>query len=332
MILISYGTRPEYIKLKPLIKKFDGVIPIKTVFTGQQMDIVDKNTDYILNIREGDNRLDSIVQSILNNDYLFEDIDYVLVHGDTTSAMAVAIAAFHRKIKIIHLEAGLRTYDIQNPYPEEFNRQMIDKLSSILLCPTENNKNNLIDEKCNGDIYVVGNTIIDNLTGYNNKCGYNNKVLITLHRRENHNDMDKWFSEISKIALENKDLEFIIPIHPNPNVYKHKNLLKGINVIKPLKYDEMLKEISECCLVISDSGGIQEEVSYFNKKVIVCRKVTERPETLGSNSILCKTYDELYDIFNSIKNNFEIDAETPYGDGKTSDRILKIMKEDCGYN
>ena len=136
MLLISYGTRPEWIKIKPLLNILKGNIPFKTVFTGQPLDIVEKNTDYILEIGDGENRLNAIAQSILNANHIFKDISYVMVHGDTTSAFAMALNAFHRGIKVIHLEAGLRTYDLKNPYPEEFNRQTIDKISDIFY-PTE---------------------------------------------------------------------------------------------------------------------------------------------------------------------------------------------------
>lgn len=333
MILISYGTRPEFIKIKPLIEEFKkNNLSFKTVFTGQQNDLTYKNADYLLNIKDGFNRLDSIFQSILNNDNIFDDVNYVMVHGDTTSALSMAVAAFHRKIKIIHLEAGLRTYDMNNPYPEEFNRQVIDKISDILFCPTEDNKNNLISDKCKGDIYVVGNTVIDNLIGRKKEIKYNNKVLVTLHRRENHDNMEKWFKELSSLAMENDDLEFVIPIHPNPSVKKHKNLLKGINVIDPLNYDDMLNEIMNCRFIISDSGGIQEESSFFNKKIIVCRKVTERPETLDINSFLCGYPEELKSHFYKIKDNYVIKNETPYGDGHASSKIVKILKDKYGFN
>ena len=140
-------------------------------------------------------------------------------------------------------------------------------------------------EKCGGKIYVVGNTVLDNLVGID--TSYGNEVLVTMHRRENHNIMDKWFSELNCIAGKHKELKFTIPLHPNPNVTKHKNLLSNFNVVDPLPYNEMVNKIAKCKMLISDSGGIQEESSFLNKRVIVCRKHTERQESVGKHSNMC---------------------------------------------
>ena len=327
MILICYGTRPEHIKISPLLKEMDGIIPYKTLFTGQHKDLVKNiNFDHYLTIGEGVNRLDTVVQSCLNIDETtFKDVTHILVQGDTVSAYSLALAAFHRGIKIIHLEAGLRTYDFENPYPEEAYRQCISRISDINLCPTQNNLNNLQGEKINGESVVVGNTVLDNLLGVKTK--YNDKVLVTMHRRENHHNMDEWFKAINQLAIDNPELKFEIPLHPNPNVKKHKDLLTHVNVVSPFDYDTMIKEISECCFLISDSGGIQEESSFLNKKVIVCRKITERPESVGKHSFMCGEPKDLKGLFYSLKDNYEVDLECPYGDGRSSERIVNYLKE-----
>ena len=235
------------------------------------------------------------------------------------------MASFHRDKKVIHLEAGLRTYDNQNPYPEEFNRSVVSRITDIHLCPTEHSKKNLLDEKVGGDKYVVGNTVLDNLVDI--KTSYNNKVIVTLHRRENHSQITQYFTIINDLASKNPDLEFVLPIHPNPNVSQHKSLLTNVNVINPVPYDEMLEMLANCRMIISDSGGIKEEASFFNKKVIVCRKFTERPESVGTHSGLCEGPHALEPMFYDIRNDYVIDEPCPYGDGKSAERIVKILEE-----
>ena len=327
MILICYGTRPEHIKISPLLKEMDGIIPYRTLFTGQHKDLVKNiNFDHYLTIGEGINRLDTVVQSCLNIDEsTFQDVTHILVQGDTVSAYSLALAAFHRGIKVIHLEAGLRTYDFQNPYPEEAYRQMISRISDINLCPTELNENNLVVEGVLGESVVVGNTVLDNLVGI--KTTYSDKVLVTMHRRENHINMSSWFEAINQLAMDNPELRFEMPLHPNPNVKKHKDLLTNVNVVSPCDYDTMIEEISKCRFLISDSGGIQEESSFLNKKVIVCRKITERPESVGKHSFMCREPKDLKGLFYSLKDNYEVDLKCPYGDGRSSKRIVKYLKE-----
>lgn len=327
-LLIGYGTRPEFIKIKPLLNKLKNIIDYKTVFTGQHLDIIDNDLkpDYILNILNGENRLDNVLSSSLNQD-IFDGITHTLVQGDTTSALSLSLASFHRKIKVIHLEAGLRTYDYENPYPEEMNRQLISRISDINLCPTRLNSDNLKNEKVKGDIYVVGNTVLDNLVNLRNDCEYTDKVLITLHRRENHDIIKEWFSEINILAEKFPNLEFILPIHPNPNVQKFKNILQNVKVIKPLNHLDLLNILIKCKLIISDSGGLQEEASFFNKKIIVCRKITERPESINIHSFMCKEPKNLDEMFNYLIYNYKVDAFCPYGNGNSSEEIVKILKE-----
>ena len=328
-LLICYGTRPEWIKVKPIINKLkDTDIQYKTLFTGQHKDLVKENADYMLPGIEdsGNNRLDTIVTEILFSvGDIIDNYDYVLVQGDTTSVFSIALAAFHRNKKVIHLEAGLRTYDIGNPYPEEFNRTAVSRIADIHLCPTQDSVNNLLIEKVPGDVYLVGNTVLDNLVDV--ETSYSNDVIVTLHRRENHYQIEKYFEIINKLAENNSTLNFILPIHPNPNVYKHKHILKYVNVINPIPYDKMINLLANCKIIISDSGGIQEEASFFNKKVIVCRETTERPESLGVHSFLCSGPDYLENMFNDLINNWKVDEKCPYGDGTSSNKIVKILGE-----
>ena len=328
MLLISFGTRPEYIKIKPLIEELQGKTEHVLLFTGQHEDLlahVSDSTVRRLQIEDGTNRLDSIVSSIMNSDEVFEGVTSVLVQGDTSSAFAIALAAFHRKLKVIHLEAGLRTYDLQNPYPEEFNRQAISRLADINLCPTEESAENLAKERISGKIHVVGNTVLDNIVDI--KPEYTNKIVITMHRRENHPHIREWFEVIDNLAARNPHLEFILPIHPNPNVYKHKDTFNHVNVVDPMGYEDFVKLLSQSRFVITDSGGLQEESSFFRKKCIVCRKTTERVEGMGVFSTLCPTPSELPAEFAWADKDHVPDAAEPcpYGDGYTSQKIAEIF-------
>ena len=329
MILITFGTRPEYIKIKPLIKAFEGKIHYKLLFIGQHTDLLShiKGDIARLKIQDGTNRLDSIVSSIMNNGNIFEEVDAVLVQGDTTSVFSVALAAFHHKIKVIHLEAGLRTYDLKNPYPEELNRQMTARIADIHLCPTQTAYDNLKAERVSGKKYIVGNTVLDNLVGIVPE--YKDTVIVTMHRRENHHNIDEWFKEIDQLAEMYSDLEFILPIHPNPNVKKHQHILKHIKIIAPMVYDEFIEKLAKCRLIITDSGGIQEEASFLRKKCLVCRKTTERTEGMGVFSELVKNPKDLKRAFVLANDDYVPDKFTkcPYGDGRSAEKIAKILLE-----
>ena len=322
-ILLCFGTRPEWLKIKPLIKVIDNY---KLLFTGQHPDLLkDIEVDYQITISDSDNRLDQLISDCLIQ-FPEGDFDSVLVQGDTASAFACAIAALNRRKKIYYLEAGLRSYDLEHPYPEEAYRQMIARISDVNLCPTELSRDNLISEKVNGICHVVGNTVLDNLLPYKEKCEYTNKVLVTLHRRENHHWMNEWFEIINNLAKDNPDMEFILPIHPNPNVKKHKHLLTHVNVIDPLSHEELLDILVKVKFVISDSGGLQEEGSFFNKKVIVCRKTTERPEGIDTGHLyMCGSPIELPPLFDIINKESVVNNDCPYGDGKSSEKIRKIL-------
>jgi UDP-N-acetylglucosamine 2-epimerase (non-hydrolysing) len=323
MILVCFGTRPEWLKIKPLITKID----CKTLFTGQHTDLLPElKFDYTITQTDRIHRLDSIMQNCLNCFPNDPDIDSVLVQGDTASAFACSVAAFNRGLKIIHLEAGLRTYDLVNPFPEEGYRQMISRIADINLCPTDLSAKNLLNEKVKGKTFVVGNTVLDNIVKYKSVCSYTNKILVTIHRRENHSIALKWFKNINEIAKNNKHLEFILPLHPNPNIQKHKEILTDVTITDPLSHEELINVLAHCKLVITDSGGLQEEGAFLNKKIIVCRQTTERPEGIETGHLyLCENANNLDQIFNELINNFYISAPCPYGDGHSSQKIKNIL-------
>jgi UDP-N-acetylglucosamine 2-epimerase (non-hydrolysing) len=328
MILFCFGTRPEWIKIKPVISKLNKD-EYKILFTGQHTDLVrEVEVDYKIQIKEGKNRLDQVISDCLTQ-FPWGDFDSVLVQGDTASAFACALAAFNRGLRIVYLEAGLRSYDLKHPYPEEAYRQMISRISDVNLCPTDLSKNNLLQEMVSGQIHVVGNTVLDNLVHLKPECSYGNTVLVTLHRRENLDIMERWFREIEQLAAENPDLRFLFPIHPNPGVQKHRHILKSVEVCEPMSHEDLLKVLCKCKLAISDSGGIQEEASFFNKKVIVCRETTERPEGIYSGHLkLCKDPNDLKEMFYEMKRDHYIDVKCPYGDGQSATKVLNAIRNE----
>ena len=329
-ILFCFGTRPKWLKIKSLID----IMPqekYSILFTGQHVDLIKNiDIDHKIEIKQRRNRLDSIISSCLLQ-FPEGDFSGVVVQGDTASAYACALAAYNRGIKIFYLEAGLRSYDLNNPYPEEAYRQMISRISDVNFCPTELSKQNLISERAFGNCHVVGNTVLDNLLQFKKEEEYSNIVLVTMHRRENHSTIKSWFKEINKAAQIHSDLQFYIPLHPNPNVYRHRDLLTNLSVIEPLSHNKFMQFLTKSRFIITDSGGIQEEGSFFNKKVIVCRKTTERPEGIGTGHLyLCDSPKSLIDLANIISNDYEINSSCPYGDGKSSEKIYQILREQYG--
>ena len=330
MLGIAFGTRPEFVKLKPIMDCMDGKKPFRVIFTGQHEHLVKEFPSHYdvvrIKIKDGSNRLDSIVSSVMNLD-CYEGITHLMVQGDTTSAFAMALAAYHRKIKIIHLEAGLRTYDMDNPYPEEANRQLISRIADIHLCPTKIDYSNLESELAKGKRYIVGNTVLDNIVDV--PVTYTNEVLVTMHRRENHDIIPQWFQNIEKVSLINKDLKFTFVSHPNPNVQKHLNKLNNVKVIDPMDHNTFIKKLASCKFIITDSGGLQEESSFLRKYSIVCRKVTERKAGVGQWSKLCLSPENLIDLVKEMdsKGIPPPDWVCPYGDGKSAQKIYNILEE-----
>jgi len=328
MILFCFGTRPEWLKIKPITDLLK-ISDRRILFTNQHRNLItDVQFDYEIKMTESVDRLNQVISDCLVN-FPKENYSTVIVQGDTASAFACALSAFNRKLKIVHIEAGLRSHDLNNPFPEEGFRQMISRISTYHFCPTELSRKNLIEEGISKNIFVVGNTSLDNLINYKEHCSYENKILVTLHRRENHEYIKDWFNIINHIASKNKNLEFIFPIHPNPDVIKHKNILNHVSVIDPMSHSDMIKVLTKCKFVITDSGGIQEESSFFNKKAIVCRKTTERPEGITSGHLhLCPSPSKLIDLFYFINSNFKINVDCPFGDGFASKKIISILKNE----
>ncbi len=305
-----------------------------TIFTGQHKSLFEDvaslipTPDIQLNImRESQSPSDvmrRIMGEIANYFHLFQP-RIVLVQGDTTTAAAVALSAFYHNLPVGHIEAGLRTHDLKAPFPEELNRQLISRVSRLNWAPTQKAIANLEDEGCKG-ILFTGNTIVDACLKFNFPIKYSNKVLITLHRRENFGEsMKKLFIQIEELAEKNSHLEFIFPMHPNPEVLKNRDLLKTVSIIDPLPYQKLLELLSEVRFVISDSGGIQEECATFKKKVIVCRSSTERPE--GVTAGFAKTVGiDIKSAFSWANDFPKWEGQNPYGDGKASERIISSIK------
>lgn len=328
-IAIFYGTRPEYLKLKNVIK----FIPKskRDVFYVGQHDKLITNNLYTKKITikktlKKAKRLNSIFSQILEKVNL-SNYDSVIIQGDTATTFAVAIAAFNLNKKIIYVESGLRSYDFQNPFPEEGYRQLISRISTINFAPTELSKKNLNSEKIFGKIVVTGNTGLDNLLKFRNKSKYKNIILVTLHRRENLSIMSEWFTEINLLAKKFSNLKFILPIHLNPQIQKYKKLLSNVKVVNHLDHNKLITLLIDCKFIITDSGGIQEEASFLNKKVIVCRKTTERPEGIKTGHLyLCTRPKFLNELAFKINKYYKIKKKCPYGNGKSSLLIVKFLK------
>ena len=333
-ILLSYGTRPEIIKLSPVIRELRKVgIPFKTVFTGQHKELYDDVKDLVpepdshLAIMKENQTLTDILASIslrFGEILRSENPDLLIVQGDTSTVAISALIAFYEKVPVGHVEAGLRTYDLTSPFPEEGNRQMVSRIASYNWAPTELAAKQLKKENV-GNITVTGNTVIDACKNFNYPISYENKVLITLHRRENFGDpMEKIFSEIDLLAKEYSHLEFIFPMHPNPNVQKLRPILKNVNIIDPLGYSEMMQLLSKVKFVISDSGGVQEECAAFRKKVLVCRNTTERPEGLDAGFAKL-VHTNIIEHFNWANKSPKWSGENPYGNGNASKIIINSL-------
>ena len=334
-ILISYGTRPEIIKLSPVIRELNKrEVPFKTVFTGQHRELYDDvkelvpKPDYHLAIMKENQSLSSIMSRIsskFGEILRVESPDLLMVQGDTATVAISTLIAFYEKISVGHVEAGLRTYDLTRPFPEEGNRQLVSRLAKYNWAPTELAAKQLQKENVD-NIIVTGNTVIDVCVNFNYPVSYDDKILITLHRRENFGEpMEKIFDEIETLAMEHHELEFIFPMHPNPNVQKLKPILKHVNVIDPLGYSEMMQLLSKVKFVISDSGGIQEECAAFKKKVLVCRNTTERPE--GIDAGFAKLiHTDIINHFHWANESPIWSGKNPYGNGDASKKIIDSLE------
>lgn len=334
--MVCFGTRPEAIKVASTIEELSQRnLPFKTVFTGQHRELFHDvehlipKPDYEVEIMKENQTPTDVLQRV-SRDVVplltLEQPDLVIVQGDTSTAAAIALVSFYEEVKVGHIEAGLRTWNLTAPFPEELNRQLISRVATIHWAPTAGAVNNLKKEGVE-NIILTGNPVIDVCQKFNLPVHYGEKILITLHRRENHGEkMASMFGQLERLAEEHPNLEFIFPMHPNPEVRRHRGLLKKVNVMNPLNHKELLKLLSEVRFVITDSGGIQEECAAFKKKVLVCRDVSERPEgvEVGLAKIIGTSIDTNFEWANSDP---EWEGVNPYGDGKAGKRIIDSLRE-----
>lgn len=337
MILISFSTRPEYYKVKPIIDFLkENKVKHHVLHIGQHTDLMPNDIEWHRLMKpDGKNmgqfanfsRLDSLcLTPMFDSEWLFQyNYDLVLVQGDTASAFGLALAAFNNDVPIAHVEAGMRTYS-NNPYPEEAYRKMISCMASLHFCPTEIEYDNLVSEGTLGNIYITGNTVIDTMPPYS-KPEYNNAVLCTMHRRENKEYFSAWIERLDEIAGEYPSYNFLFIQHPS-NDKEPLQKVENLNVISPLKRKELLNILYQCAFVITDSGGLQEETAYFEKRVVVCRDKTERRQgVLMGQAFLAKDPTELeetIDICMNYKKPLN-QVRWIYGDGKASEKIGKIL-------
>lgn len=354
-ILTVFGTRPEAIKLFPLISKIKGDEDLenKICVTGQHREMLDSVLsefgiipDYDLSVMKEAQTLSYLTETILSkiNAVLDEYTpDIMLVHGDTSTAFASALAAFYRGIKIAHVEAGLRSNNIRSPFPEEFNRRAISLISDINFAPTPESADNLLREGVNkGSVFVTGNTVIDSIkasleTNIDFELPKKPFILLTLHRRE-HSDTEisDIFNAIRRICLEFSELTVIYPVHKNPRFKRLSyNILREIpNVIlsEPIAVKKFHKLLNECLFVVTDSGGIQEEAAFLGKKVLVLRDTTERPEGIdcGNLSLIGCEQEKIFNMMKDLLDKKEklkgLAVCKNFGDGTASERIVKILK------
>ncbi len=365
-ILIVFGTRPEAIKMVPVVRAFRNYnnLETKVCVTAQHREMLDQvvdffkvDIDYDLDLMKPNQNLHNLTSEILVGlrSVLKEySPDLVLVHGDTTTSMAGALAAFYEGIKVGHVEAGLRTYNKHAPFPEEINRQLTGKIADFHFAPTDGSKTNLLSESiAESHIVVTGNTVIDALLlcnqfleGFTNESidtleksiDFSKKVvLVTGHRRENHG---QGFQNICEALIElskDKDNEIVYPVHLNPNVrkpvLKYLKDISNVKLIEPLAYESFVWLMNKSKIIITDSGGIQEEAPSLGKPVLVMRETTERPEAVEAGTVILVGTDKnkIVSEANKLLNNEEYyssmsSRHNPYGDGKASARIVDFVK------
>ncbi|MDO5655132.1 MAG: UDP-N-acetylglucosamine 2-epimerase (non-hydrolyzing) [Flavobacteriaceae bacterium] len=358
-ILFLFGTRPEAIKMAPLIKTFekDKNFEITLGITGQHKEMLKQVIDffeikenYQLNIMQPKQSLSGLthrlIQKLDTEIFQKESFDLVIVQGDTTTVMTGALVAFYHKIPVAHLEAGLRSHDSYSPFPEEMNRVLTSRLADIHLCPTPLAKQNLINEGISKNIFVVGNTVIDALFWGIEKLNLSKnkeesaplKILVTCHRRENHGKpFESICAAIQQIAELKPEIQIVYPVHLNPNIkdYAYQYLTApNITLVEPMGYQELIKEMHESYVILTDSGGIQEEAPSLGKPVLVMRNVTERTEGIeAGNAILVGTDKEkiVKETIRLLEDNERYmqisQISNPYGDGRASEKILDIIKD-----
>jgi UDP-N-acetylglucosamine 2-epimerase (non-hydrolysing) len=367
-VITIFGTRPEAIKMAPLVKKLDEEknIESKVCVTAQHREMLDQvlelfniKPDFDLNIMKAKQSLTGITTRVLEGlEEIFEKEkpDLVLVHGDTTTTFAGSLAAFYQKIKVGHVEAGLRTYDKYFPFPEEMNRKLTGAVADLHFAPTSGSKSNLLKEGINEEqVFVTGNTVIDAMeftvednyrftTAGLNDIDYDKRkvIMVTAHRRENWGEgIENICKALKTIVEENHDVELVYLVHLNPVVKDVVNKVLGdvqrVHLLSPLDTKETHNLMNKCYMIMTDSGGLQEEAPHLGKPVLVLRDVTERPEAVKSGTVklvgtnvntIISTANEL--IRNSIKYDEMSKAVNPYGDGEASDRIVAAILQYFG--
>lgn len=367
-VLSIFGTRPEAIKMCPLVKALEKSDRIESIVcvTGQHRQMLDQvleifhiAPDYDLNLMKDRQTLTTITTSVLSTlEELLPQIkpDIVLVHGDTTTSSSAALAAFYQKIPVGHVEAGLRTYDIYSPFPEEMNRKLITQIAELFFAPTENNKKNLERENIRKNVFVTGNTVIDSFQ-YTVKENYKYKndklnkidfsksrfILMTAHRRENLGEpLENICRAAKRIVIEHEDVELIYPVHLNPAVRNTVfSILDGterVHLLDPIDVEDMHNVMAHSYLLMTDSGGLQEEGPHFGLPVMVLRTETERPEAVEAGTVALvgieeeRIYDYAYELLNNQEKYMQMaHAVNPYGDGHASERIVdEIVKWKMG--
>ncbi len=360
-VMTVFGTRPEAIKMAPIILKMnqnlDKFCPI-TVLTGQHREMLDQvmdifkiKADYNMHIMKSQQTLSSITTSVISKlDEIINETkpDVILVHGDTTSTFAAAITSFYHKIPLGHVEAGLRTWDKYSPYPEEINRQLTDVLSDMYFAPTELSKNNLLKENHDiNNIYVTGNTAIDALNQtvsdqykhsvLNNIDKRHKLILLTMHRRENQGEpMRRTFKAIKQEIKKHSDIEIVYPVHLSPAVQKvaHEEFdnVERVHLIEPLDVLDFHNIAARSYFIMTDSGGVQEEAPSLGKPVLVLREDTERPEgvTAGTLKLVGTDSTQIQANMDLLLDNQDFyntmsNAKNPYGDGKAAEYILNAI-------
>jgi len=332
---IIFGTRPEYLKVKPIITEFMNRNIDFSVIYVQQHTTIDEDMEYFYKKLEIENSCNDRLccigeQILLKLQNYIHDCSHVIVQGDTATAYYSAITAFQLQKKVVHVEAGLRTYDLEKPFPEEAYRQMISRIASIHLTPHDESSQILINEKVGGKIYNVGNTILDLIKSYNLECSMSNIVLITFHRRENWGKIDLLLDGLKKLVKKTPHIKYIWYLHHNPDLQqKVMEAIKNISSIelqKPCGHKEFTKQIACSNFLISDSGGIQEESSFLGKHCIVLRASTERSHIPKEYITVLEDYSKLDEIYESIP----IQHLTPcnvYGNGNSAKKILSLLLE-----
>lgn len=361
-VMTIFGTRPEAIKMAPLVKELKEreEIDCTVCVTAQHRQMLDQVLDafnivpeYDLNIMSEGQTLSDITSRVLKGlEKVIKEVkpDIILVHGDTTTTFAGALAAFYNQVDIGHVEAGLRTWNKYSPYPEEINRQMVGVMADMHFAPTENSKKSLLNEsKSLENIYVTGNTAIDALAttvkeNYEHPIfdwiGNDRMILLTAHRRENLGEpMRHMFKAIKRVVDEHNDVKVVYPVHLNPKVKEVADEVLGnderIKLIKPLEVIDFHNFINKSYIILTDSGGIQEEAPSLGKPVLVLRDTTERPEGIEAGTLKLAGTDEetIYKLTTELLDNKETyekmsKASNPYGDGKASKRIVdEIIKK-----